>query len=69
MALNITTSTIDGVIVVYCGGFLVFGEESTSLRMLVKDLYINWGSKLRLYLVGESLCSFAVQPEFAFASA
>lgn len=38
MALNITTSTIDGVTVVYCSGFLVFGEESTSLRILVKDL-------------------------------
>ncbi len=38
MALNITTSTIDGVIVVYCSGFLVFGEESASLRILVKDL-------------------------------
>jgi anti-sigma B factor antagonist len=41
MALNITTSNIDGVIVVYCSGFLVFGEESTSLRMLVKDLLKN----------------------------
>jgi anti-sigma B factor antagonist len=41
MALNITTSSIDGVIVVYCSGFLVFGEESTSLRMLVKDLLKN----------------------------
>jgi anti-anti-sigma factor len=38
MALNITTSTIDGVIVVYCTGYFVFGEESTSLRVLVKDL-------------------------------
>jgi anti-sigma B factor antagonist len=38
MALNTTTSEIDGVIVVYCSGFLVFGQESISLRKLVKDL-------------------------------
>jgi len=38
MALNTTTNRIDGVIVVYCSGFLVFGEESASLRILVKDL-------------------------------
>jgi anti-sigma B factor antagonist len=38
MPLNTITSRIDGVIVVYCRGFLIFGEESISLRMLVKDL-------------------------------
>ena len=38
MALNTTTSRIDGVIVVYCSGLLIFGEESASLRVLVKDL-------------------------------
>jgi anti-sigma B factor antagonist len=38
MALNTTTSRIDGVIVVYLSGALFFGEESTSLRILGKDL-------------------------------
>jgi len=38
MALNITTSNTDGVIVVYLSGAIFFGKESTSLRILVKDL-------------------------------
>jgi anti-sigma B factor antagonist len=38
MALNTATSRIDGVIVVCCSGSLIFGEESASLRILVKDL-------------------------------
>jgi anti-sigma B factor antagonist len=38
MALNITTKDIDGVIVVYLSGAIFFGKESTSLRVLVKDL-------------------------------
>ena len=38
MALNTTTSRIDGVIVVYLSGTLFFVEESTSLRILGKDL-------------------------------
>ncbi len=38
VALNTTTTRIDGVIVVYCSGAIVLGEESTSLRILVKDL-------------------------------
>jgi anti-sigma B factor antagonist len=38
MALNTTTRSIDGVIVVYCRGAIIFGEESNSLRTLVKDL-------------------------------
>jgi anti-sigma B factor antagonist len=38
MALNTTTSKIDGVIVVYVSGAIFFGEESASLRILVKDL-------------------------------
>ncbi len=38
MALNTTTSRIDGVIVVYLSGAIFFGEESTSLRILGKDL-------------------------------
>jgi anti-sigma B factor antagonist len=38
MALSSTTSRIDGVIVVYLSGAIFFGEESASLRLLVKDL-------------------------------
>jgi anti-sigma B factor antagonist len=38
MVLNTTTSRMDGVIVVYLSGAILFGEESVSLRMLVKDL-------------------------------
>src|ERR1700731_979950 len=38
MALNATTSKIDGVNVVYLSGAIFFGEESASLRILVKDL-------------------------------
>jgi anti-sigma B factor antagonist len=41
MALNITNSKIDGVIVVHLGGTIFFGEESTSLRIHVKDLLDN----------------------------
>jgi len=36
MALNTTTSSIDVVIVVYLSGAIFFGEESASLRFLVK---------------------------------
>jgi anti-sigma B factor antagonist len=38
MVLNFTTSRIDGVIVVYLSGGILFGEESASLLILVKDL-------------------------------
>ena len=38
MALNITTSRTDGVVVVSLSGVIYFGEESASLRLLVKDL-------------------------------
>ena len=38
MALNTTSRRIDGIIVVTCIGALVFDEEATSLRVLVKDL-------------------------------
>ena len=38
MALNATTSKIDAVNVVYLRGVLTFGEESASLRTLVKGL-------------------------------
>lgn len=39
MALYTVSSKREGVVVVYCSGSLVFGEESTSLRALVKDLF------------------------------
>ena len=38
MTLNTTTSNVDGVFVVYLSGAIRFGEESASLRNLVKDL-------------------------------
>ena len=38
MVLNTTIGKIDGVIVVYLSGDISFGEESASLRILVKDL-------------------------------
>jgi anti-sigma B factor antagonist len=41
MALNITNSKIDGVIVVHLRGTIFFGEESTSLRLHAKDLLDN----------------------------
>ena len=41
MALGITTSKIDEVIVVQLSGAIYFGEESSSLRRSVKDLLKN----------------------------
>jgi hypothetical protein len=38
MVLNFTTSRIAGVIVVYLSDAILFGEESASLLILVKDL-------------------------------
>lgn len=38
MALNITTSRTDGVVAVSLSGVIYFGEESASLRLLLKDL-------------------------------
>jgi anti-sigma B factor antagonist len=38
MALNATSSNMNGVIVVHLSGAIFFGEESASLRVLVKDL-------------------------------
>lgn len=38
MALSITNNRIDGVIVVHLSGAIFFDEESTSLRVRVKDL-------------------------------
>jgi anti-sigma B factor antagonist len=38
MALSITNSRIDGVIVVHLSGAIFFDEDSTSLRVRVKDL-------------------------------
>jgi anti-sigma B factor antagonist len=43
MALSITTSKIGEVIVVHLSGVIYFGEESTSLRLRVKDLLDNSG--------------------------
>jgi anti-anti-sigma factor len=41
MVLNFTTSRIAGVIVVYLSGAILFGEESASLLILVKNLLNN----------------------------
>jgi anti-sigma B factor antagonist len=38
MQLRLSTRTIDGVLIVDCGGRIVFGEESASLRDTVKKL-------------------------------
>jgi anti-anti-sigma factor len=38
MVFSITTSRMAAVIVVYLSGTISFGEESASLRILVKDL-------------------------------
>ena len=51
MALNTTTSRSDGVIVVYLSGVIFFGEESASLRLLVKDL-LNKSRQIVLDLRG-----------------
>jgi anti-sigma B factor antagonist len=47
MALSATTSQIDGVMVVYLSGAIFFGEESKSLRILVKEL-LNESSQIVL---------------------
>src|SRR5215831_8010517 len=41
MALSITKSRIDGVIVVHLSGDILFDEESGSLRVQVKDLLVK----------------------------
>jgi anti-sigma B factor antagonist len=38
MQFKMSTRTLDGVMVVDCGGRLVFGEESASLRDTIKKL-------------------------------
>src|SRR2546426_6609140 len=38
MQLRLSTRTIDGVLIVDCGGRIVFGEESAALRDTVKKL-------------------------------
>lgn len=38
MALKISNKTANGVMVVYCSGRIVFGEETASLRETVKNL-------------------------------
>jgi anti-sigma B factor antagonist len=49
MALTTTPKKRDGVIVVYCSGAIVLGEESTSLRTFVKAL-LNQSRQLVLDL-------------------
>jgi anti-sigma B factor antagonist len=49
MALNATTSKIDGIIVVYLSGAILFGDESASLRTLVKSL-LNQSTQIVLDL-------------------
>jgi anti-sigma B factor antagonist len=38
MALKISNKTANGVMVVYCSGRIVFGDETASLRETVKNL-------------------------------
>ena len=38
MALKISSKTVSGVMVVYCSGRIVFGDETASLRETVKNL-------------------------------
>ena len=38
MALKISNKTANGVMVVYCSGRIVFGEETAALRETVKNL-------------------------------
>jgi anti-sigma B factor antagonist len=51
MQLRISNRTIDGVMVVDCHGRIVFGEESASLRDILKRL-INENNKIVLNLGG-----------------
>lgn len=41
MQLRMSTRSLDGVLVVDCSGRLVFGEESASLRDMVKKLLVQ----------------------------
>lgn len=41
MALGITTSKIDEVVVVHLSGAIYFGEESASLRLRVRNMLSN----------------------------
>ncbi|MFZ3265312.1 MAG: STAS domain-containing protein [Terriglobales bacterium] len=41
MQLRMSTRTLDGALVVDCSGRLVFGEESASLRDMVKKLVVQ----------------------------
>jgi anti-anti-sigma factor len=51
MVLNITTSRIGGVIVVYLSGPMLFGKESATLQISVKDL-LNKSHQIVLDLGG-----------------
>jgi anti-sigma B factor antagonist len=41
MQLRMSTRTLDGAMVVDCSGRLVFGEESASLRDMIKKLVVQ----------------------------
>jgi anti-sigma B factor antagonist len=41
MQLQLSTRTLDGVLIVDCAGRIVFGEESAHLRDLVKKLILE----------------------------
>lgn len=51
MALNATTTAKDGITVVHLSGTMFFGEESATLRSLVKDL-LNKSRQIVLDLKG-----------------
>ncbi|MFZ0287341.1 MAG: STAS domain-containing protein [Terriglobales bacterium] len=51
MQLKTSTRIVDGVLIVDCAGRLIFGEESASLRDLVKNL-ISEKKRLVLSLSG-----------------
>ena len=53
MALKLTTRTQDGVTVILCNGRIVFGEESSQLRDLVKSTLAQ-SKKIVLNLGGVS---------------
>jgi anti-sigma B factor antagonist len=52
MQLKLTKRTVDGILVITCSGRLVFGEESSMLREMVKDA-IQQGNKRIVLNLGE----------------
>lgn len=53
MQLKLSTRTVDGILVVDCSGRIVFGEESASLRDMVREV-IAQNKKVILNLSGVS---------------